>query len=327
MYMITRGYVLVSHPLDNVHDAVLETCNEMKAEVKDVKRNSDIGYQIEIETASRFGAGQSFQIRIQDKQTNTLIEVYDDLFHPEKETKFIFPFFRCLAKHIRLDSGFRIYPVEAPTNSLLPTYALAEHNRKLWILPTLLEGFHYNISIIDDSGIAGVKKANILAINTIGEGNLRSSTVLFKRGDKVLLTIPIRELVEVATSHLTGRIRKGNDFVLEFIFNDSEHDKKSIVINVDDKYVNYIQLQISAIKDSELGINKVVWGYFDKLCTICTKNKPVFGFSKENICTHCFGEKYGKIALPEEKYGEYHGGHKVHLLVGHLGSMNLARCI
>ena len=56
MYMITRGYVLVSHPLDNVHDAVLETCNEMKAEVKDVKRNSDIGYQIEIETASRFGS-------------------------------------------------------------------------------------------------------------------------------------------------------------------------------------------------------------------------------------------------------------------------------
>ena len=41
----------------------------------------------------------------------------------------------------------------------------------MWILPTLLEGFHYNISIIDYSGIAGVKKANILAINTIGEGN------------------------------------------------------------------------------------------------------------------------------------------------------------
>ena len=136
-------------------------------------------------------------------------------------------------------------------------------------MPTLLEGFHYNISIIDDGGIAGVKKANILGINTMGEGNLRSSTVLFKRGDKVLLTIPIRELVEVAaTSHLTGRIRKGNDFVLEFIFNDSKHNKKSIVINVDDKYVNRIQQQISAIKDSESGIKEVIWDYFDKLCTI-----------------------------------------------------------
>jgi hypothetical protein len=69
---------------------------------------------------------------------------------------------------------------------------------------------------------------------------------------------------------------------------------------VDDKYINYIQLQISAIKDSESGIREVIWGYFDALCTICTKNKPVFRFSKENVCTHCFAEKYGKIALPRD---------------------------
>jgi hypothetical protein len=167
---------------------------------------------------------------------------------------------------------------------------------------------------IDDSNIAGVKNANILSINTIG-----GSTVLFKRGNKVLLTIPIREIVEVAaTSHLSGKIRKGNDFVLEFIFNDSERNKKSIVINLDDKYVQFIQLQISAIKDSELGVKEVIWGYFDKICNICTKNRPVFRFSKENICTHCFGEKYGKIALQEET-GEYHGGHKVHLAGGTFG--------
>jgi hypothetical protein len=66
--MITRGYVLVSRPLDNVHDAVLETCKEMKAKVKDAKSNSDIGYQIEVETASRFGAGQSLQIRLQEEK-------------------------------------------------------------------------------------------------------------------------------------------------------------------------------------------------------------------------------------------------------------------
>jgi hypothetical protein len=36
--MITRGYILVSHPLDKVHDAVLETCKEMNAEVRDIKK-------------------------------------------------------------------------------------------------------------------------------------------------------------------------------------------------------------------------------------------------------------------------------------------------
>ena len=316
--MITRGYILVSHPLSNVHDAVLETCKEMKAEVKDIKRNSGKDYQIEVETASilkALGYGDRFQIRLQDKQTNTLIEVYDDLYHPEKETRFIFPFFRCLAKHLRLDSGFRIYPVEAPTNSFLPTYALAEHNRKLVVLPTLLEGFHYRISIIDDGGIPIVKHANILGINLVKSG----STVSLIRGNKVLFTIPIREIVEVAaTSYLTGRIRKGNDFILEVIFNDREHNKKSLTINVDDKSVNRIQLQVSAIRDSELGKHEIIWGYLDKLCTVCTKNKPVFRFSRDNICTQCFAEKYGQLVLPEET-GEYHGGHKVHLAGGTFG--------
>ena len=32
--MITRGYVLVSYPLDRVKDTVLETCKEMNAEVR-----------------------------------------------------------------------------------------------------------------------------------------------------------------------------------------------------------------------------------------------------------------------------------------------------
>jgi hypothetical protein len=35
-----------------------------------------------------------------------------------------------------------------------------------------------------------------------------------------------------------------------------------IVINVEDQYVNRIQQQILAIKDSELGIHEVVWGDF-----------------------------------------------------------------
>jgi hypothetical protein len=87
-----------------------------------------------------------FKLWLQDRQTKTLIDVYDYHYHPDSEANFIFPFFRCLAKHLKLDSGFRIYPVDAPTNSLLPTYALAEHNHKLWVLPTLLEGFHYRIS-------------------------------------------------------------------------------------------------------------------------------------------------------------------------------------
>jgi hypothetical protein len=48
--MLTRGYVLVSQPLDSARDAVLETCEEMNVEVIDIKRSSEIGYQIEVET-------------------------------------------------------------------------------------------------------------------------------------------------------------------------------------------------------------------------------------------------------------------------------------
>jgi hypothetical protein len=298
-----------------VHGAVLETCKEMKAEVKDIKRSSELGYQIEVETDSILGKGLRYQIRLQDKQKNTLINIYDYHYHPETETKFIFPFFRCLAKYFRLDSGFRIYPVETHTDSQLPTYALTERNHRLFVLPTLLEAFHYSISIINDGGISTVKSANVLNINF-----KNGSTVLLMRGrKKVLFTIPIREIVEVAaTSYRTGRIRKGNDFVLEIIFNDSKHNKKSLVINVDDKYVNRIQQQISALKDSELGIHEVVWGYLDMICVICTKNKPVFRFSRDNICAHCFAEKYGQIVLQED-IGEYHGGHKVHLAGGTFG--------
>jgi hypothetical protein len=322
--MITRGYAVLSHPLESVHEAVLETFEEMNAQVRDIKSNSDIDYQFEVQTASildkafRVNSGR-FQIRLQNRLTkpepSTLIDIYDYYFHAETETKFIFPFFKCLARHLRLDSGFRIYPVEAPTNSLLPTYALAEHNRKLVVLPTLLEGFHYRISIIDDGGILAIKNANTLRVNLVESG----STVSLMRGNKVLLTIPIREILEVAaTSYLRGNIRKGNDYVLEVIFNDREHNKRSLVINVDDKYVNRIQQQISAIRDSQLGKHEITWGYLDKLCTICTKNKPIFRFSRDNICSHCFAEKYGQLALPEET-GEYHGGHKVHLAGGTFG--------
>jgi hypothetical protein len=253
-----------------VHEAVLETCEEMNAQVKDVISNDDIDYQIEVQTATildkAFRVGRRFQIRLQNKQTkpkpSTVIDIYDYHFHEESETKFIFPFFKCLAKHLRLDSGFRIYPVEAPTNSLLPTYALAEHNRKLVVLPTLLEGFQYRISIIDDGGILSIKNANALRINLVESG----STVSLMKGNKVLLTILIREILEAAaTSYLTGKIRKGNDYVLELIFNDREHNRRSLVINVDDKYVNLIQQQISAIRDSQLGKHEITWGYLDKL--------------------------------------------------------------
>jgi hypothetical protein len=63
-----------------------------------------------------------------------------------------------------------------------------------------------------------VIKANILSINLLDSG----SYVSLMRGNKVLYTIPIREIVEVAaTAYETGTIRKGNDFVLEVIlFND-----------------------------------------------------------------------------------------------------------
>ena len=317
--MITRGYILVSYPLDRVKDTVLETCKEMNAEVREVKKNSNASYQIEVETASNFDkafrVGNRFQIRLQDKQLKTLIDVYDLYYQPETETKFIFPFFRGLAKYLRLDSGFRIYPVEAPTTSSMPTYAVAEHNHKLVVSPILMERLDYDVTIINDGGVSEVKNSERLRIDLIEGGSI----VSLIKGNKVLFTIPIRDIVEVAaTSHATGKIRKGNDFVIEIIFHDRDRNKRSIVISVEDQYVNRIQQQISAIKDSELGIKEVIWGEIDKLCTICIKNKPIFKFRKENVCVHCFEEKYGRISLKEET-GEYHGGHKVHLAGGTFG--------
>jgi hypothetical protein len=175
--MLTRGYVLVSQPLDSVHDAVLKTCKEMNAEVIDIKRSSEIGYQIEVETDSILSRARRFQIRLQDKQSKILIDIYDYRFHNETETNF-FPFFRCLAKYLRLDSGFRIYPIENYTDSRLPTYALTEHKHRLIVLPTLMEAFHYRISIINDGGMSTVKNANILGINLVKNG----STVTLTRG-------------------------------------------------------------------------------------------------------------------------------------------------
>jgi hypothetical protein len=142
---------------------------------------------------------------------------------------------------------------------------------------------------------------------------------------KVLFRIPIRNIVEVAaTSHVIGRIRKGNDFVLEVVFHDHARNKRSIIMNIEEQYVNRIQQQITAIMDSELGINEVIWGELDKLCTICIKYRPELKFNNENICTHCFEEKYGKISLKEET-GEYHGGHKVHLAGGSFGDYEYGR--
>jgi hypothetical protein len=89
MHMITRGYALLSHPLDSVHEAVLETCEEMNAQVKDIKSNGDIDYQIEVKTATildkAFRVGRRFQIRLQNIQTKPK----PSTFHDETETSFL----------------------------------------------------------------------------------------------------------------------------------------------------------------------------------------------------------------------------------------------
>ena len=179
----------------------------------------------------------------------------------------------------------------------MPTYAVAEHNHKLVVSPTLMERFDYDVTIINDGGVSEVKNSERLRIDLVEGGSIISLI----KGNKVLFTIPIRDIIEVAaTSHATGKIRKGNDFVIEVIFHDRDHNKRSIVINVEDQHVNRIQQQISAIKDSELGIKEVIWGELDKLVRFALRTSLSLNLEKKmSVCT-----------VLKKSMGEYHSKKK-----------------
>jgi hypothetical protein len=86
-----------------------------------------------------------------------------------------------------------------------------------------MERFDYDLTITNDGGVSEVKKSERLSIDLI-EGE---STVSLIRANKVLFTISKRDFVEVAvTSHATGTVRKGNDFIIDFIFHDCDRNKR-----------------------------------------------------------------------------------------------------
>ena len=161
--MITKGYVIVSHPIDKIYLAVLEACEELKADIKNSCTTNDGGYIFEGKTAAIFSStvsrlGQKFQIVLQPKQSGILIDIYD--FYPMLDTRFVFSFFKALAKRVPLDSGLRIYGVnQAPTINELPTYGVAEYNHKLVVATALLKNFEYDIEVVSDGGIPKLQDA------------------------------------------------------------------------------------------------------------------------------------------------------------------------
>jgi hypothetical protein len=83
-----------------------------------------------------------------------------------------------------------------------------------------------------------------------------------------------------------------------------------IVINVEDQYVNRIQQQILAIKDSELGIHEVVWGYFIFVRFALRTSLTL------NLIKSCFEEKYGGANLSSPVYDRTNFIREVHYKIG-----------
>lgn len=188
------------------------------------------------------------------------------------------------------------------------------------------------VPVVDNGNLSMIDKASSVTINIQELGN----TLEFRRKRKPdpLLIIPLANIetataITVRTKHLMS---KNNNLLLEIIFRDNKENndlhsqkKKRISFDLDDKYVNILQEQISLLKDVKNNLraeNAIALlkdpNFASKLCNACNKRRYSFALHLDNLCLDCFVGKYGQILLQADR-AEYYGGHKAYLAGGVFG--------
>jgi len=110
----------------------------------------------------------------------------------------------------------------------------------------LVKRFEYNIDVIKYIDGQPSKIFDKLVIHPIEVGN----TLEFKNTkDSSCFHIPIDDITEISTPEQVEEIRDKKDVLLEIEFKDSHGDKKSMVINVFDKYIE--ELLVKTLRPME----------------------------------------------------------------------------
>lgn len=142
--------------------------------------------------------------------------------------------------------------------------------------------------------------------------------------------IPLRdiEISRPVTSQTRHMMIRKNNLLIEIVFTDEQKNKKSIRLDLDEKYISLLQEQIDVFKDQKNNPSvkrAIAVAENPKLCVQCAENKHVLLFHSDyNLCLDCFTYNYGK-ALLEAPKAEYFGGHKAYLGGGALSKHQTGR--
>jgi hypothetical protein len=125
-----------------------------------------------------------------------------------------------------------------------------QHEKNFIIQRRLVEQFEYDIEIVDNGNIFEIDDASKLIINLQEKGN----TLEFKkkRNSESLITIPLRDIEAVTPITILTKHRMLLDkkcLLLEIVFKDNQENKRSIRLDIEDKYISVLQEQINLLKD------------------------------------------------------------------------------
>jgi hypothetical protein len=191
------------------------------------------------------------------------------------------------------------------------------HENNFIIQRRLVEQFEYDIEIVDNGNIFEIDDASKLIINLQETEN----TLEFKkkRNSESLVTIPLGDIEAVTPITIITKHRMLLDkkcLLLEIVFKDNQENKRSVRLDIEDKYISVLQEQINLLKDASnnLSFQKAIAALKDPtLCSVCIENKFIYGFHSSKLCLICFEEEYDKILLQADKDVNYHHGHKDHV--------------
>ena len=105
---MSRGFALLSQPIDSLYDTVLKSCNDLDvSSLNEDKNNYKIGGK----------KGARFVINMLEMTSGTLLEA----IHYKKYDldTFLIPLFKNLAKYIPLEWGFRVHQLDLTSDGKL----------------------------------------------------------------------------------------------------------------------------------------------------------------------------------------------------------------
>lgn len=171
----------------------------------------------------------------------------------------------------------------------------------------------YDIEIIDDGNIGGLKDSKILIIDLTE----KTSYMSFRKNKKAdpILNISIQSIGEAKSFFQNkGSIKKKEAPAVEFHFEQSlmgEDMQKTVKFYIDKELVNVFMNHIDYLKEAEINsiYRKQIRSYLNPtLCPECFTNKYK---TLTMLCENCDLKINGNTIL-HHKSAEYHGGHKAY---------------